>query len=223
MTDTTSSTIEKKMTTARLVGVAVLIVVAVFAYQNKPAALGFKPAEQMEIMNMIPALLLASMFLERAIEVFLSAWRGGGADVLDSDIAYHQKEIDTLEQIAPEQRSDTQNTALENEKTKLGPKITERVQYRADSRFIAQWMGLGMGIVIALVGVRVLNNLVDTSALEAGIKPYFVTVDVLLTGALLAGGSDAINKIMKLYSGYMSMITANTQAPKPKPPANGAG
>ena len=38
-------------------------------------------------------LLLISLFVERAIEVFLSAWRSGRADELDIEIANLNKQV----------------------------------------------------------------------------------------------------------------------------------
>lgn len=137
-------------------------------------------------------LLLISLFVERAIEVFLSAWRSGRADELDIEIANLNKQV-----------AGSAKTTAEKLKLNLQSLEKDRTVYRAGSRFIAQWLGLGIGVLVALVGVRVLGNIVDITTLSKEQEAAFVVVDVLLTGAVLAGGSEAINKIMKVYNSFM--------------------
>ena len=98
---------------------------------------------------------------------------------------------------------DKSTTEIERLKGELGSLEMERTRYRADSRFISQWLGLGIGVLVALVGVRVLGNIVDISTLTGPQVGIFVVVDIMLTGAVLAGGSEAINKIMKVYNSFM--------------------
>ena len=89
----------------------------------------------------------------------------------------------------------------------------ERTAYSAKSRFIAQWFGLGLGMFVSLVGIRVLGNIVDINSLTGKHRSAFVVVDIILTGAVLAGGSEAINKIMKIYNSVMNSTAkkASTQ------------
>ena len=89
---------------------------------------------------------------------------------------------------------------------------TKRTQYRADSRFISQWFGLGIGVVIGFVGVRVLDSIVNTTALSGVQQSIFVVVDIFLTGAVIAGGSESINKIMKVYNSFMDSPVKRTKA-----------
>jgi hypothetical protein len=54
-----------------------------------------------------------------------------------------------------------------------------------------------------------LGAILNESTLTGYQANLFIVVDVMLTGAVLAGGSEAINRIMKLYNSAM------TPAPKP--------
>lgn len=118
--------------------------------------------------------------------------RSGRADELDIEIANLNKQV-----------AGSAKTTAEKLKLNLQSLKKDRTVYRAGSRFIAQWLGLGIGVLVALVGVRVLGNIVDITTLSKAQEAAFVVVDVLLTGAVLAGGSEAINKIMKVYNSFM--------------------
>ena len=55
--------------------------------------------------------------------------------------------------------------------------------------------------------MRVLGNILESNNLSGCEKSIFVLVDILFTGLVLAGGSDAINKIFKLYNSFMDRNT----------------
>ena len=88
----------------------------------------------------------------------------------------------------------------------------ERTLYRAESRHISLWLGLSISWLVALVGVRVLGNMVSMDSLTDANIGMFTVVDIFITGAVIAGGSDAINKIMKVYNNFMNSA-ANKQKP----------
>ncbi|MDN3637714.1 hypothetical protein QWY82_02725 [Simiduia curdlanivorans] len=136
------------------------------------------------------SVLLICLFVERAIEVFLSALRGGGADRLD--LALTQ-----LKLIA---------TPSKEQLDQLGALTISRSEYRSHSRLIAQQMGLCFGLMIALVGFRILGSLV--LELPSGWQgKAFTLLDILLTGSVLAGGSDAVNKLTKAYGHIMAAVS----------------
>jgi len=72
-------------------------------------------------------------------------------------------------------------------------------------------MGLGIGFLVSLVGVRVLGNVIDIASLSGDQQGVFTVVDILLTGAVLAGGSEAVNKIMKVYNSFMIATEKRTK------------
>jgi len=194
----------------RVIGVIVLVVIVFIALDKTPSTLFILKDPIGDLTSVFATLILASLFLERAIEVFLSAWRSGDADTKDQAIMELATKIEARVS-AGEPHAD-----LKGETDQLDALRMQRVKYSADSREIAQWLGLGMGVMIAFVGVRVLGNIVTPPAPAGGFQmKAFIVVDILLTGAVLAGGSDAINKIMKLYNSFMTgtekKATANAQ------------
>lgn len=170
-----------------------VLIVAAGAYSLSPGALQYQPDALTKLPSTFGYLVLIAIFVERAIEVFLSTWRSQDADVLD-------RAIEKLEKIIAAEQD---TSKLENLHADLNIKQDERTNYRSTSRSIAQWIGLVIGVLVALVGVRVLGNIVIVDTMSAEGKSLFIMVDVLLTGAVLAGGSDAVNKMMKIYNNIM--------------------
>ena len=72
-----------------------------------------------------------------------------------------------------------------------------------------------MGLVISLVGIRTLITLVTPesyAALSVLQKNLFTMVDVLVTGGLIAGGSDGIHKILQTFLDLMDKTSRNINA-----------
>mgnify|MGYP000073641249 CR=1 FL=1 len=78
----------------RFWGIFMLIVVGALGWFKAPVSLKFGD----DILNVLPSmfgyLVLISLFVERTIEVFLSAWRSKGADELDLEIVNKKKRIE---------------------------------------------------------------------------------------------------------------------------------
>ena len=200
---------EQKGSYRRLGGVLLLVGVCLVAWFMKPVTLKFGHDILKDLPTMFGYLVLISLFVERAIEVFLSAWRSAGADELDRKLTSISKRIaDSIEAVDSPDRIETELLKDEFESLEM-----ERTRYKSDSRLISRWLGLGIGILVAFVGVRVLSNIVDISTLKESQEGIFIIVDILLTGAVLAGGSEAINKIMKVYNSFMTS-TADKAKPQ---------
>jgi len=83
--------------------------------------------------------------------------------------------------------------------------VENRDQYRADTRRIAFFTGTTLGVVIAALGVRMLEMFVDPAAVEAlgdVHQRLFRGTDVLLTGAVLGGGSDALHQLVLVFTNF---------------------
>src|SRR5207249_9503879 len=96
------------------------------------------------------------------------------------------------------------NTALENKRRDLGQAEKgedsvkkELVPKVAHTRRVSTWVGLAVGVLASTVGFRFFDQIVDfeQAALSESQKAWFTFTDVLLTGAILAGGSKAIHSI----------------------------
>ncbi|MDH3973142.1 MAG: hypothetical protein OEV42_02575 [Deltaproteobacteria bacterium] len=200
-----------KQTNIRAIGLIVLIAILIIAYVLRPCVLGFKAADQINLPTMFGSLILIALFVERSIEMFLSVWRSQGADNLDRmieksrrDVELKQKELEKLPDNVSNSKGEEANNNLSAARESLDNVEDKRVAYRVDSRFIALWAGLLIGIFVSLVGVRVLGNIVEFKCEKDFQEGLFTVVDILLTGSMLAGGSESINRLMKVYNNVMS-------------------
>jgi len=194
----------------RVIGLIILIIVLAIAYILKPCILGFKEADEINLPTMFGSLLLISLFVERSIEMFLSVWRSQGADNLDrllkkrrTNVELKEKEVEKFSSDSDKQELEKAIKDLSEARNSLDDAEDKRIAYRIDSRFIALWVGLLIGIFVSLVGVRVLGNIVDFKCDKDFQSGLFTVVDILLTGSMLAGGSESINRLMKVYNSVM--------------------
>lgn len=184
----------------QITGLAIIFVVIVIALSNKTSAIAFHETASEKIPVILAYLFLVSMILERAIDVFLSAWRTENASRMDLKISQITADIKGA--------TDKKKTMLNRQLKTLQKK---RSSYSAKSGVYAQWMGLIFGALISLVGIRVLNHIVSVENLSDIQQLLFTSVDILITAATLAGGSSAINQIMQLYTGFLSSTLKKTR------------
>ena len=161
----------------------------------------FKPFGWNEVGQLLTFLLLISLFLERALEVFITTWRAGKGERLDLEIA----ELQTLKERElqqPENLAKTEELDSENSK-ELKRLKQEKAFYKSQTKQIALWTALFIGLLISGVGVRALETLINLKEFPTDKQPIFYTwqvfifrsLDTLLTGGLIAGGSEGIHKI----------------------------
>ncbi|WP_027713731.1 hypothetical protein [Desulfuromonas sp. TF] len=176
-----------------------------------PVLLKFKEQAFTEVLTWLGCLAGIALIMERAIEVFLSAWRGGDADLQDLQIEKVKEELRKLtglEPAASPEEARRRETRSENLQIELKNLTETRTRYRIRSRNIAHMVSLVMGMTIAALGLGVLQNIIDPRSIEeiASTRQGFFlkATDILLTGSVLAGGSEAINKLTKVYTTYMN-------------------
>src|SRR5690606_11093302 len=76
-------------------------------------------------------------------------------------------------------------------------------------------LGFLFGIAVATVGIRALEGLLAPGALQLapmGQGVAFRVVDVLMTGGVIAGGSEAIHKLIQLFTTFMEATTRRVKA-----------
>src|SRR5439155_17652567 len=140
-----------------------------------PGLIKFWPFSPAELVQRIAPLFLISLFIERALEVFVTAWRGPEAAIRDHKIKILRKEI---EQGKPDIHEDLAKACEEKERCKSR---TQRLAFAGS---------VALGMIISSVGVRALGLFVEPAAfssLSQMQQASFNMVDVLLTGAMLGG------------------------------------
>ena len=220
-----------------ILGFVVILGIILLSASFFPQSVTFRPFGVNEVSQLLTFLVLISLFLERALEVFITTWRGPREQELDNEIQNNErvmaekKELRDTKLEQPEAfmktteltqaprklkkevaveasttESDKLTAEMNLELIKLKTNQQLRSAYKSQTRKIAMWTALLVGLIISGVGVHSLDTLVEPLALA---NPYsniqlfmFRCLDTLLTGGLIAGGSDGIHKITQLFSTY---------------------
>jgi hypothetical protein len=167
-------------TTIVVLALAIVAIVLV-AMTTNPDLLRFWPFSATDFVQMMTPLILVALFVERALEIVIKGLYGQGEEMLR-----HQAKA---------------NPAME----------AHRVQYKAHTRKVAFTTALLMCIAIAAVGVRALGQLVDPAVLETLTgtqRAVFASIDIMLTGTLLAGGADGLHKLVTLFTNTLDAQNA---------------
>jgi len=180
-------------------GLIVFILIGVIAsWWLAPGVIHFRQFSAAYFVQQLTPLMLVALFIERGLEVFLTAWRGGKA----ADLARNVEK--TQELVAKNQAPITDAHAAEDGLT----------QYKSETQQIALPAALFLGIVICAFGIRGLGPFVDADAfnnLHDVQKKLFTAMDVLLTGALVGGGSDFVHKFISVFTNFMDSTAAKAK------------
>jgi hypothetical protein len=174
--------------------IVVLASLAIAIWVAQATFIPLRPAQDLaDFGSLLSVLVFASAMLERALDVWLSIVRGDGADALDAEL----RKLRTAEAGA--------GGAAPMELTaQVAAKSRERRLYRSATRKLALPVAMLAGTILGALGLRAMAPLfvmeVAGKPALAGLQAsLFVAADVLVTGALLAGGSDGIHSLVALY------------------------
>lgn len=148
-----------------------------------------KPPVELHIGQLFGSLLLIALLLERALEVFLTSLRAPASEALTEEIKVLQEAVDKTPDGA--------------EAIELKGKQDELAKRRQATRKIALFAALIVGIAVSVSGIRTLETMVQVkagSSFVSGLQAaLFRLLDTLLTGGVIAGGSDGIHKLAEVY------------------------
>ena len=82
-------------------------------------------------------------------------------------------------------------------------------EYKGETKQMAFLMALALGMTISAIGLRGLEFFLDPNSLNlpAQQKVVFHALDVLVTGALLAGKADGLHKMVLVFTSYADKST----------------
>ena len=166
-----------------LAAVSLLTAVAV-AFFN-PSSLAFRAFDVTDFVQSMMPLVMFALFIERVLEVFLASWRSHRSAELKERAAHARSKSGKHELRSPDEE-------------------TYR-QYRSETQRIAFCAGTTLGVIVAALGIRVLELAVDPAvfaSLPAVHQRLFRTTDVLMTGAVLGGGSDALFQLVMVFTNF---------------------
>ena len=168
-----------------------------------PDSVSFRNFETVNIPQLLGLLLLVALFQERTLEVFITTLREPYAVKLDHDIQKYEKDVSDVKKRVKDECQD--DPAMNEAVRILENAEQERMKYKSTTQRIALLAGLALGLLISAVGVRTLQTFADPIASQGLSRVQAVVfriVDVLLTGGLIAGGSEGIHKIANIYNAF---------------------
>jgi hypothetical protein len=166
-----------------------------------PAPVVFKEFGVAEIAQLMTILLVVALLAERALEIFVGTWRGPVATQHETTVRVLGEEVARLERLA-----ESDPRVLGEARAALEQAKRQEQQYRCGTRQVVLWTGLGLGLLVSGVGLRALETLIDPalSGWSAGQGAAFRLVDVVLTGGVIAGGSEGVHRIATVFDNFMN-------------------
>ena len=147
-------------------------------------------------------LIFFSLLIERTVEIVMSIWRSEESNKREAAV---KRLIDS--------KTSPTDQALIDAKASL-------IEYKAETLQWTMPVGFALGLLVSAFGVRALSQFVDLTTFDANESLeaqhwWFNVLDILFTGALLAGGADPIHKILDLYRKFMESSAAKAAGTKP--------
>jgi hypothetical protein len=178
-----------------LKGIAVLLPIAgvILALWLKPVDVNFPELSNENVIGLLTGLIVIALFIERAVEVFLTPWRSTKSLKISKKVKYEKAILEKQDPDSASQLSDTESQLLD---------------FKGRTRTIAFLIALGLGMTISASGVRGLATLMNVKECSV----IFRALDVLLTGALLAGGADGLHKIVAVFTSFMEKSAERTKS-----------
>lgn len=152
-----------------------------------PNAAEFKLETGQEIVEALLGLFVAALFMERVQEVVVTAWCQGERLTLESN-------LEDAKRVANEDgASDEDRQAVLDAERALK-------YYKNSTKVFAFSVGLFIGFIFALLGVRALAEVMIYENLAGFQSDFFAVIDLLVTAGVIAGGSDAIHKLISVFT-----------------------
>ena len=204
----------KKIPTAIIFGIFLACVAAFVIYpvwsQQAPVPTLFKPIKSELVVGLLGWLFVVALFVERAVEVVVMVFRDQQADLLGEAEALAAKKLAAvIEKAASLADNDPGKAAATNEVQAASASLEtvrhEGILYRAGTKAIAMLVSFAFGVFISLAGIRALSGLLQD---EAAAGKLFTAADILITGAVLAGGSEGIHRMANAVTSFMDALSA---------------
>ncbi len=201
------------VTSVLLIVVGVFVVYPVWSNQAPPPV-GFKPLTPQAFAGLIGWLFVVALFVERAVEVVVMIFRDQQADLLDEAEEHAVRVVKTAIKKAAVLAGD--NTAAPADK-KAATDAVEAVRpalvtarenklvYRAETKEIALLISFVFSVFVSLAGVRALHGLLLDATPTGNL---FTAADIVVTGAMLAGGSEGVHRMANAFTSFMDGVSA---------------
>jgi len=173
--------------------VVVLVFLVLVAIGSPPLeALSLAGDAPRKVWQALTALLLVTLTFERALEVYVAAFREDREVPLQREVDDWQAKVDALAKDTSLQPGDkAQRTA---DLAQVGAQPRQRLEaFKNETRQITMGMSLVGGIVVSAAGFRVLAEVLAAAPPSGFQGAAFGVLDVIVTGGLIAGGSKGLH------------------------------
>jgi hypothetical protein len=144
------------------------------------------------IAGILMPLAVVALFMERALEVLLTPWRHNAVDQFEVQMKSAE--------------------AAGAPTAELAEKLT---LHRSETRGLAFLAGLALGTIVSAAGVRSLEPLIDAqqfTSLSSLQRNALAGIDVVMTAALLAGGSDGLHRLVSIFTAFFDRTKEKVKA-----------
>ncbi len=159
--------------------------------------LTFKNLGGSDFASRFSTVMFFSLLIERTVEILMTIWRSEKASQLEDRV---RRQV-TAGVPANDPAMATAQEAL--------------ISFKAETM---QWtipVGFALGLLVAALGVRVLNQFVDMPLNTPQEQRWWFNMgDIVFTGALLAGGADPIHKLLDLYRKFVEASASKAAGTK---------
>jgi hypothetical protein len=163
-----------------------------------PLPVDFKPLTPQSFAALIGWLFAVALFVERAVEVVVMIFRDQQADMLD------EAEKGAARDLAEATKTGVADAVVKARQALMTARQNKLV-YRAETKEMALVIGFGFGLLVSLAGVRALHGLLLEATPTGNL---FLAADIVVTGALLAGGSEGIHRMANAFTSFMDGVSA---------------
>ncbi|MCZ6856072.1 MAG: hypothetical protein O7G86_19320 [Gammaproteobacteria bacterium] len=172
--------------------------------------------DELNLTALLAGLFLAALFIERSLEIYIRAFRAGPRTRMMNEIEFLKEDVEELKAIS--NPTDPQLSSLAECKNQLVEKTHDLQRHRSKSEAIALQLGLVLGLVVSIAGLRALSVLFSADGLSDDVifgswtqKHLFNFADVVLTAGMLGGGSKGIHALTQIIGNTMDTL-ANSAA-----------
>lgn len=206
----------KKISIATVCVILLAIVCVFIGYpvfsKQAPEPQVFKIMSLEAFTGLIGWLFAVALIVERAVEVVVMVFRDQQADLLDEAENQAIKKFNEATKAANALAlNDPTKASADNSVNAVKATLIaiqhSKVVYRAETKEVALLVGFAFGIFVSMAGVRALHSLLDANSSD-GI--FFTIADIVVTGAMLAGGSEGIHRMANAFNGFMDGLSART-------------
>jgi len=169
--------------------------------KGAPSPMPFAKLELQTVLNLLGGLFVVALMTERAIEVIVSVLRDAEAQEKVGAIKAITSSVADAKAKSPQVQADID--ALTGQ---LEVKQKDLDSYRIDTKETTYCISFTLGVALALVGVRGIHGLL-ANAPSSG---WFSLVDIVVTGAVIAGGSDGIHQMVTAVLDFFNMLSSQS-------------